>query len=76
MHVTCGSLNPGVVVAFLPMTHFSMDPDVSAKIQEVVNYCASRLRAALLKMSPDTRTQRKWWHSCFMHELVGVATYS
>ena len=56
----------------LQVSQVKMHSDGRPDIQEVVTYCASRLRASLLKISDDTRTQRKWWQTCFIHELVSV----
>lgn len=60
----------------LPVNHSHMHPDGTTNIQEVITYCASRLRASLLKISDDTRTQRKWWDACFMQEMVSVIPQS
>ena len=54
------------------VSNVPMHADGPADIQEVVTYCASRLRASLVKISDDTRTQRKWWQTCFIYELVSV----
>jgi hypothetical protein len=45
----------------------------NVNIQEVVNYCASRLRASVIKLGDNRRTARSWWQVCFLLELVSVA---
>ena len=44
----------------------------SPNLQEALNYCASRLRAAVVKISDDRHPRRSWWNVCFMLELVSV----
>jgi len=48
-----------------------MNP-VDIPVQEVVNYCASRLRAAMIKVTnPDSRP-RPWLQTSLIQELVGA----
>lgn len=49
-----------------------MNVQTSPDIQEVINYCASRLRAAVPKITDDRHTTRSWWHVCFVLELVSA----
>ena len=72
-HVTCSVYLSNFNKSVLPSVNSHLMTDhTSPDIQEVIDYCASRLRASIPKISDDRLTPRSWWQVCFVLELVSV----